>query len=74
MKSPDLGPCSQQELHTLCLAPQARLVQRRDGVVSDGVDTGSALDQLLQLPDLSPPGCFVNWRPISPEAWRGKSN
>lgn len=63
-----LGPCSQQELDTLRLPSQARLVQRGDRVVGDRVDAGSALYQLLQLQDFSPPGCFMNWCSIGPEA------
>lgn len=62
-----LGPRSQQELDTLRLPSQARLVQGGDGVVGDGVDAGAALYQLLQLQDFSPPGCFVNRRSIGPE-------
>lgn len=64
----DLGPCSQQELDTLRLPSQARLVQRGDRVIGDRIDTGSALYQLLQLQDFSPPGCFMHWCSISPEA------
>lgn len=63
-----LGPCSQQELDTLRLSSQARLVQRGDRVVGDRVDAGSALYQLLQLQDFSPPGGFMNWCSIGPEA------
>lgn len=63
-----LGACSQQELDTLRLPSQARLVQRGDRVVGDCVDTGSALYQLLQLQDFSPPGCFMNRCSIGPEA------
>lgn len=66
----NLGSRGQQELDTLRLAPQARLVQGGDGVVGDGVDAGAALDQLLQLEDLSPPGCLVNRCPIGPKTYR----
>lgn len=66
-----LGSRGQQELDALRLPPQARLVQRGDGVVGDRVDAGAALYQLLQLQDLSPPGRFVNRRPVGPEACRG---
>lgn len=66
-----LGSRGQQELDTLRLAPQARLVQGGDGVVGDGVDAGAALYQLLELQNLSPPGCLVNRRPIGPKTCRG---